>query len=274
MFDGFRRGLAVIDASIDVFRNRPRLAILPLLSLAVVGSAYAVGGVALLHYGLVDSVFTNRLVKYGVIFVGLAVSSSVGIFFNAAIVHCAIRQFAGEEPTVRDGLAAAWAVRGRIAKWGLLSATVGTLLSILNDNVPGVGTLTRSILDLAWGLLTFFAVPVIVTDRTDTLRSDLRRSGDTFARTWGESVTVTFGIGLALLPVALVGICLLAAAYLSATGIAAYVMGTVGGLLLVATIVVTQVLGMIVRAALYQYATTGEPVGPLEALSPDDIFSE
>jgi len=89
----------------------------------------------------------------------------------------------------------------------------------------------------------------------------------------GESVTVTFGIGLALLPVALVGICLLAAAYLSATGIAAYVMGTVGGLLLVATIVVTQVLGMIVRAALYQYATTGEPVGPLEAPSPDDIFS-
>lgn len=270
----FRRAVRVTDASLDVFRERPRLAVLPLLSLVVVGSAYAVVGVALLRYGLVDAVFTNRLVKYGVIFVGLAVSSSAGVFFNAAVVHCAARQFAGEEATVRDGLAAAWAVRGRIAKWGLLSATVGTALAVAEDAIPGVGTLTKSILDLAWGLLTFFVVPVIVTDRTDGLRTDLRRSGDAFARTWGESVTVTFGIGLALLPAALVGCCLLAVAYLSATGVAAYVTGAIGGLLLVATIVLTQVLGMIVRTALYRYATTGEPVGPLEGFAPDDIFSE
>ncbi|SEQ40724.1 DUF6159 family protein [Natrinema salaciae] len=270
----YRRGLAVVDASLGVFRDRPRLAILPLSSLVLVGCAYAAIGVAILHYGLVEAVFTNRIVKYGVMFAGLAVSSGVGVFFNAAVVHCAAGHFAGEEVTVGDGLAAAWRARSRIAKWALLSATVGTVLYIAEDNVPGVGTITRSILELTWGLLTFFAVPVIVTDRTDALRSDLRRSGTAFSRTWGESVSATFGIGLALLPATLAGIFLLGVAYLSMTGVAATLTGVIGGLLLVATIVIAQVLGMVVRTALYRYATTGERVGPLEELEPDAILSE
>ncbi len=257
-----------------MFRDRPRLAVLPLSSRLVLGSAYGAIGLVMLRYGLVEAAFSNGLVKYGGMFVALAVSSGVGVFFNAAVVHCAARHFAGDEPTVRDGLVAAWAIRGRIAKWGLLSATVGTALYVAEDNVPGVGTLTKSVLDLAWGLLTFFIVPVIVIDRTDALRSDLRRSGDAFSRTWGESVTATVGIATAMLPIVLVGVCPLAAAYVSSAGVAAYVVGAIGGLLLVATVVVTQVLGTIVRTALYQYAVTGESVGPLEALSPDDVFAD
>ncbi|WP_440769175.1 DUF6159 family protein [Natronorubrum sp. DTA28] len=268
----FRHGLRVIDASLGVFRARPRLAVLPLLSLAAVGSAYAALAVAILHYDLVGAVFTSNVVQYSVMFVAIAIASGVGIFFNAAVVHCATRHFAGEEPTVGEGLAAAWAVRRKIVAWGLVSATIGTAFYVVEDNVPGVGTLTHSLFDMAWGLLTFFVVPVIVTDQTDSLRSDLRKSGAAFSRTWGESITAAFGIGLALLPVSIVGICLLAAAYVSASGLAAYAMGAIGGLLLVASIVVAQVLGMIVRAALYQYATAGDRVGPLEALDPDGIF--
>ncbi|WP_226006210.1 DUF6159 family protein [Natrinema salinisoli] len=270
----FRHGFDAVDASLDVFRAHPRLAILPLLSLAVVGSAYGAIAVVVLHYGLATAVFANSLVKYGTMFAAIAVASGIGVFFNAAVVHCAARHFAGEETTARDGLAAAWDVRGRIAKWSLLAATIGTALYIAEDNVPGVGTLTRSVLDLTWGLLTFFVVPVIVTDRTDALRSDLRKSGGAFSRTWGESISATIGIGLALLPVSLIGLGLLGVAFVSPTGIAAYVVGIAGGVLLVATIVVAQVLGMVVRTALYRYATTGERVGPLKELEPDGVFPE
>lgn len=272
MRERYRNGLAVLDASLDVFRARPRLAILPLLSLVVVGSAYAAFGVAILHYGLLEAVFESEFVKYGVLFAALAISSGVGVFFNAAVVHCATRQFDGEETSVRDGLAAAWDARREIAKWGLVSATIGTALYIAEDTVPGVGSLTQSILNLGWSLLTFFVVPVIVTDRTGSLRSELRKSGDAFARTWGESITAAFGIGLALLPVTLTGICMLAVAYVSATGPTAYALGALGGVLVVATVVVTQVLGMIVRTALYRYATDGERVGPLAELDPNGIF--
>ncbi|MDF9746422.1 DUF6159 family protein [Natrinema salsiterrestre] len=274
MIGRFRRGFVAVDASLDVFRARPRLAILPLLSLAVVGSAYGAIAVAMLHYGLVTAVFTNNFVKYGAMFAAIAVASGIGVFFNAAVVHCAARHFAGEEPTARDGLAAAWDARGRIAKWSLLSATIGTALYIAEDNVPGVGTLTRSILDLSWGLLTFFVVPVIVTDRTDALRSDLRKSGGAFSRTWGESISATVGIGLVLLPVSVFGLVLLGVAFVSTPNIGAYVVGIAGGALLVATIVVAQVLGMIVRTALYRYAATGERVGPLEDLDPNGVFPE
>ncbi|WP_049923717.1 DUF6159 family protein [Halopiger djelfimassiliensis] len=274
MFERLQQGVQVIDASLDVFRARPRLAVLPLLSLLTVGSAYTAIGVALLHYELVGAIITNNVVQYGVVFVAFGISSGLGIFFNAAVVHCARQYFEGAEPSVRGGLAAAWAARRSIAKWGLVSATVGTVLYIAEDAVPGVGTLTRSVLDMAWGLLTFFVIPVIVIERNPTLRSDLRSSGTAFKRTWGESVTASLGIGLALLPAGLVGLGLLAVAYVSAGGIVAYALGALGGLVLVGTLVTSHVLGMVARTALYHYATEGEHVGPVAELDPDGVFAE
>lgn len=258
MFERFRRASTVVKSSARMFGETPSLTVLPALSLVSVGAAYSVLGAVLLHYGLVADLLTNDLVKYSVLFVALAISSGFGIFFNAAIVHCTAQYYRGEDPSVREGLHEAWTVRATVLKWGLLSATVGTLLGIAEENVPGVGTLTKSVLDVAWAILTFFIVPVIVLEETDSLRGGLEQSGAAFRRTWGESVTAQVGIGLALLPVILVGAGLLGCAYFAATGVAAIALGALGGGLLVAAVVVTQVLGMVVRTALYQYATTGE----------------
>ena len=268
------RGTAAMQMGGRVFRNQPALGVFPLLSLLVVGGAYGLLALLVLHFGLLGDVFTNKLLQYGAMFLALSISSLCGIFFNAAVVACTARYFRGEPVSVRAGLRDAWAVRWTVLKWGLISASIGTVLFILEDNLPGFGSLVRAVLNVAWGLLTFFIVPVIVVERVDAVRPGLRQSGETFRRTWGESVTAELGIALVMLPVAFGGIVLLGAAFLLASGPAAIALGVLGSVLLVATVVVTQVLGMVVRTALYHYATTDEPVDLVDELGHYDVFPE
>lgn len=268
----FSRGLAVASGSLEVFRANPRLALLPLCSLLFVGSGFAVATGVALHYGLVAALFTNDLLKYAAIFVGLGLSASLGTFFNVAVAHCAFRHFDGEEPTVTDGLRAAWRARRAIAVWAVTSATLGTLLYVFDEKFGFLGSAARLVFDLGWALLSFFVVPVIVVEDTADVRDILRKSGAAFKETWGESVTVTFGIGLVVLPVVLVGAVLLAVAYLGPTGPGAWLLGGVGLLVVVGALVTSQVLGMVARAALYEYATADRRVGPFAEREPADVI--
>lgn len=268
----FSRGLQVVGDSVDVFRENPRLGLLPVLSLLATGSAFAIALGAALHYGLVDSLFTNLLLEYTAIFVGIAVSSSVGTFFNAAVVHCASQYFDGKETSVRDGLSAAWQVRRKIAVWSVTAATLGTVLYIVDEKFGAIGSLAQVVFDLAWALLTFFVVPVIVLEDTMPLREILRESGEAFRETWGESVSATLSISFVFLPVGLVGVAGLGWAYFMATGVSAYVVGAAGFLTLMAAMVATQVIGMVARTALYRYAVNGEQVGPCVGRNPNTIF--
>lgn len=270
----FSRGLDVVDGSLDVFRANPRLAVLPLCSLLLVGSGFAIAAGVALHYGLVASIFTNDLVKYAAIFVGLALTSSLGAFFNVAVAHCAFRYFDGEDPTVQDGLRAAWRSRRAVAIWALTSATLGTILYILDDKFGFLGSAARLVFDLAWGLLTFFVVPVIVVEDTADLRTILRESGNAFKETWGESVSASLGVSLVVLPVAIVGIVLLGTAYLGLHGIVSWVVGGLGLLCVVAAIITAQVLGIVARTALFEYATEDRRVGPFADRNPASVFSE
>lgn len=270
----FKRGLDIADGSLDIFRANPRLALLPFGSLLLVGSAFIVLGGITLHYGLVTSIFANDLVRYAAIFAGLAVTSSLGAFFNAAVAHCAVQHFRGNDPSLAGGLRAAWRARYTIAAWAVVSATLGTVLYVLDEKFGFLGSAARLVFDLAWALLTFFVVPVIVIEDTRGLRDVLQQSGSAFKKTWGESVTATLGIGLALLPVYLIGIAVLATAYFSLAGPAMWIVGGVGLLVVVAGVVTSQVLGMVARTALYEYATADRRVGPFEDAQPRSVISD
>lgn len=274
MMERFDRGLTVVDGSLDVFRARPRLLFLPLCSLLLVGAGFAIAAGLALQHGLVEPIFTNDLVRYAAIFVGFAISTGLGTFFNAAVVHVAARHFEGEDATVREGLAAAWAKRRQIAVWSVLAATVGTAMYVIDEKFGGLGTLARVGFDLAWSLLTFFVIPIIVMEDEASIRSILERSGDTFRETWGESLTVSFGIGILLLPVLFAGGAGIAWALLVPQSPVALFAGAVGFAVIVAAIVFTQVIHAIAKTALYQYATEDRRVGPFADIGPNAVFEE
>ncbi len=274
MSDRFNCGLSLIEASFELFEGNARLALLPVLSLLSVGSAFALLAAIAFRLGVVDSLFTNDLVEYSALFAAIAISSSVATFFNAAVAHCTAKLIDGEETSVRDGLSAAWRVRRKIALWAITAATLGTALRFVDEKLGFFGSVARLFFDVGWSLLTFFVVPVMVLEDESGVRSMLRRSGSAFADTWGESVTTSFGIGLVFLPVTLPALAALFVGYFLLHGLAALVVGAVGGLLLVAVMVASQTVSMIARTALYRYATTGERVGPFEQRDPATFFAE
>src|SRR5260370_42488116 len=79
---------------------------------------------------------------YRVHFAFSLVTYFIGVFFNSGLVPCVEKRLAGEQPTVRDGLAAAFASAGRIFQGALLSATVGVLLRVVEERL---GRLARPV---------------------------------------------------------------------------------------------------------------------------------
>ena len=274
----FARGRRVLARSVGLLRREPSLFVLPVASavavLAVLGVplAVALGVDALTVDALVDA-FTERTepLRYALLFPALFVGTAVATLFNAALAHCTYRLLAGEETSLRDGLGAAWAVRRRIVAYSLLAATVGLLLQLLEDAIPGGGRVTALVLDLGWGLLTFFVVPVMVLEDV-SLRGLFAESGRTFADTWGESTTAAVGIGTVVLAVGLVPMLVAAVVGLDLAGVWGAFAGV--AVVLAAVMTVSSALGTVARTMLYVHARDGGTDSGLDGLHPPTLLGE
>ena len=71
---------------------------------------------------------TTKILGYVILFAYYVASYFVIIFFNSALVACAIIRFQGGDPTLKDGLAAAAARLPQILGWAIFAATVGMIL--------------------------------------------------------------------------------------------------------------------------------------------------
>jgi hypothetical protein len=202
------------------------------------------------------------------------------IFFNSALVACALTQLEGGEPTVGGGLRAAWDNRGRILAWSLVTGLVSTLIQWVVSEIPGVAArLVGALGGLAWSLATFFVVPMLVFERTGVVDS-ITRSAELIKRTWGDQAVMRIGFGaigvaLALIAIVVTGGLIAAGVAVSGTqphlGLA-LIVGGMAAFCLGAVVVglVTQCLELLYSAVLYTYARTGmlpEEIAP-ELLPP------
>lgn len=181
------------------------------------------------------------------------------VFFNSALVACAIIRFRGGEPTVRDGMRAAGERLAQIMAWALLAATVGVVLRIIESRVKVVGQIVTALLGAAWTIATYFVVPVLVVEKLGPFGA-FKRSVAILKKTWGESIVSNAGLGVitflvtaALLILTAIGTVILAvkmgSAAIALAGVAVMLV------LLVLGTLVGSALNAIVLSALYLYAT-------------------
>lgn len=249
----FSRSWQMFTASWRVLRSRKELAVFPLLS----GAA----GLVVAIVFLTSAVFTVDFDANGngatagtyVLLVAFyLVSAYVAIFFNAALISQAHIALKGGDPSVAGGLRTAGAMAGRLLPWAALTATVSLVLRVIEERLGFVGRLVAGLIGMAWQLVTYLVLPVMVLEGADT-RDAVRRSTDMFRRTWGENVLGNVGIGavgfLLFLP------CVALVALGAAAGGA--VMWVCFGLAVVwflASLVVTSALSGIYQTALYHFA--------------------
>jgi hypothetical protein len=273
------RGWSMARASFAVLRRYPRLVVFPVISGAALLVVFGVIALSLLPqlgsmhdltHGVWDKLGNDgsgSIWFYVAGYVAIYVLTVIGVFFNVALVHCALRCHAGQEPSVRDGLAAATARFPQILGWALVATTVGIALnaieSFLKDKLGFLGSLIGGLFEFGWAVVTYFVVPVLVTERVGPITA-VRRSSAILRSKWGESLAgeARFGlVGLAFYLQAALLFFIGLAIFLSYGALALAGLGpllmALGIVYAVAISVVLQALSTIFQAGVYLYATTG-----------------
>ncbi|MDO8972201.1 MAG: DUF6159 family protein, partial [Saprospiraceae bacterium] len=215
---------------------------------------------------LMDDEQYGSLLGYALVFIYYLVSFTVVVFFNTALIHCAIKILNNEETNVSDGIAFAWSRIGRIIAWAALSATVGTLLKAMQENGK-IGQIVASLIGAAWSILTFFVVPILVYEDRGVIDT-VKESGRLIKQKWGESLsaTVSFGLFNFLGILACIAIGFVLATYVH------LILGiTVGVLLILLVGTITSAAQTVFVAAVYNHVT-GKPTGHFDGPALDSIF--
>jgi hypothetical protein len=262
--NAFSRGLRLVKVSWGVVRQDRSLLLLPVLSFACSVVLTALFAAGIWGVGLPEG---DRLepIHYVLLFLLYVALAFVAIFFNAAVIGTAMRRLEGHDASIRDGLALARANIGKIFVWSVITATVGMILRALAERFGFIGRLVISVIGVAWNVVTFFVVPVLLYEPVGVPQG-IKRSASLFRQRWGETFIGTGAIGLVLFVASLVMLALAVplAIALPPVGI---LLGVVGvGALAAIGAACTGVF----NAALYRYATTGQASG---AFTVDDLQS-
>jgi len=182
-------------------------------------------------------------------------------FFNVALISCAAIRMDGGDPTLRDGLRGAAKHWAPILAWAVVSATVGLILKSLERRSSMVVEIVSGLIGAAWGLLTFFVVPVLIFEGKG-VPSAIARSGDLFKNTSGQQVVGEAGMGVFFFLLALIGLVPVAGglalgAKSEAFGLGIMVLILLGVAYWVALALVASALGAIFNLALYRFAVSG-----------------
>jgi Family of unknown function (DUF6159) len=261
------RSFRLLGASWQLLKTDKELLVLPLISFLFI--LIATAGILGLAWagGLGRERETLTALDYVYLFILYFVTYFIAIFFNAAVVGAAMIRLRGGDPTLRDGLRMAASKTGKIAGWAAISATVGLILRSLEQRLGWLGDLIVGLIGVAWSVITFFVVPVILFEPLGVIES-VKRSGSLFKRKWGETFVGQGAIGLAMILLALpvIGVSVLIGMASTTAGI------VVGGLALAALTAVGSALSGIYNAALYRYATEGEAAGAFDSTDLQQSF--
>jgi hypothetical protein len=265
MFERIGNGWELAKSSWSVLRQDKELVVFPLVSGIACLMVLASFGVPLWFSDYRHVVFGDgeRLqdpIAWVILFAFYTVNYFVIVFFNSALVACAMIRFRGGDPTVGDGLSASMQRLPQILAWALVSATVGVILKAIESRSEKLGQIAAGLLGAGWSIATYFVVPVLVVERVGPVDA-VKRSFSILRKSWGETVVAKFGIGFfvflaslaAMLPI--VGGAIALANNQVAVGA---VLIACGILWMILVSLISSALNAILLAALYLYAADGE----------------
>ena len=205
---------------------------------------------------------TGRIVRYGMLFLFYVVNYFVIVFFNVALVSCAVIRMTGGEPTVSDGLSAAGSRFPQILGWAVLAATVGIILKVIEDRSEAIGRFVVGLLGVAWSVTTYLVVPILAVEGLGPMAA-LKRSGSLLRRCWGEGLAGNFTMGLINFLLCLPGIGLLVFGFvlIPKIGVMAGLVIAASALYLLGVAIVMSTLHQIYLAGVYIYAAQHRVVG-------------
>ena len=261
------RGFRLARASWSVVAEERHLLWLPIISMAASLVIVVVFSLGIWGIGIPEEGESLSLAAWILMFVMYVLLSFVSFFCSAVVIGAATEKMDGREASLRVGYAMAKAHAGEIFVWSLVNATVGMLLRAIQERLGILGQLLGGLLGVAWTVLTFFVVPVMLFEDATAIDA-IRRSARLFRERWGEQFIGAGAIGLAMfLIVLVVSIPLgLFAAAVPVVGIPLFVLAVL------AIVAAGTACSGVFNAALYRYAVGGTAAGVFSREDLDAAF--
>ena len=255
-----RNSLALARSSWAVLKADKELVLLPVISgiaSLIVASSF------ILPIILADSAYIGGATigsiggaPIGLLLLMYFVLAYITIFFNAALISAANERLEGGDPTIGSAIRGAARRAGKILPWALLSAVVSVILRAIEERVGFVGKIVIALVGMAWTVVTFLVLPIIVVEGVGTGKA-LKKSGSLLRNTWGENLAGHAGLGIVGFLLILPSIVLVAAGIASVgTGAGGVAIG-LGVLWGIIVMVVMAALTGIYQTALYHFAVSG-----------------
>jgi hypothetical protein len=248
-------GFGMARRSVRVLRAYPKLLVFPIVG--------GLSGVAFI-LTLFGSLFlTGPLLQepgaalFGALFVAYIVETFIASFFAAALIAATRTVFDGDEPSIRGAMAAAWQRKLPLLVWSIVAAVIGVIIQGIESQDNLVGQLLAGLFAVAWSVMTYFVVPVIVF-RDPSITEMFSESATTFKDTWGESIGAMGTINLVTLLFSLVGVAIGGITYFATAGLGPVQLPAtilVGGSAVLLGMLFGKALTGIAKTALYLYAT-------------------
>jgi hypothetical protein len=244
-----RAGWALTRTSWTVLRSDRSLAAFPVLAgIATILLAGAFGLPAFLLYD--DEMTLPAIIVTGI---GIYAVTFASVFFNVALAAAAAQVLDGQDATVASGVAVARTRLTAVAGWAAMVASVNVVIRALQERTGPLGDLLLGGIAVAWGLVTFLAVPVIALEGSGPVET-LKRSATVFRERWGEQVTGQVSIGAAVALAAVIPVVALVAIGVAAGGVVLGICVAAALALALIAIVVSTALSQIFAVALYRFA--------------------
>jgi len=170
------------------------------------------------------------------------------VFFNSALVACAMIRFRGGNPTLGAGMRAARERLPQIAAWALLAASVGVILKMIENRVQFVGRIVTALLVRPGPSVAISSCRCWWWTRSGrSMRSSAPIS--ILKKAWGESIVGNLGLGLitSLVTIGLLTLTGFATAFL-ALNIGSMAVALTGVVLMVLIIVLAALVGSALNA--------------------------
>ena len=256
----FQISWEIAKRSWAVLKSDKSLAWFPVLSFLASIAVFGAFAGLVAAIGLDGGATKDSLQPVGwvLIALGYLALAFVQTYFLAGLVAGDDRRLHGQDSTVRGALEIANSRLHRLLPWAAVSATVSIIINQL-ERQGIVGQIIGSLVGLAWNLITFLTVPILVLEDVG-IGAAFKRSKDLFKKTWGENVVGQAGLGIIGFLAVLPGVLVIALGVATGSTVVAVVIGAVGVAWIIVASVVAALSG-IYRTALYWFASTGSVPG-------------
>jgi hypothetical protein len=252
---------SLMGASWNVLKKDKELLIFPLISgicclLVMASFAFPLFATDSWQLPAKDATVQQQVVYYAVLFAFYFCNYFVIVFFNSAIVACAMIRLKGGDPKVSDGFRIALSRLPMILGWALVSATVGIVLRIIEDKSENIGRFIASLLGMAWSVVSFLVIPILVVEKQSPINA-LKQSTALVKKTWGEQMVGNFSFGLIFLLLNIPAFILIILGIMSQTIAIMVLCIAIGVIYLLVVALIQSALQAIFQTVIYLYAKDG-----------------